>query len=407
MSSMSHPSGTAPQNRGGGILAAAWLLLIALFAGVAAWVFAVTRGAEVPAPLKPLASATVSLMPAKPAAAPSVSDALAAVSAPTPAKPATAPKAEPTKPAAAAKPAPTPAPAPAVIEPPALVAVMAPPALPGQPLAPIEPALLRDSPYGAVPRLSADRKRAPWQVYAAPFEANDTRPRISVVVTGLGLAKDVTERAIATLPSQISLGFSPYAAETPTAVAAARQRGHEALLDLALEPVNYPTVDPGPATLVSTYSATDNVARLDWVLARAQGTIGVIAQFGDSFGASAMAMAPVAQALRERGLMYVDNRASDHPAMVRLSRDFAVPWAFADASVPVGSADEAEALVATLHALEKATAKQRSVMALVPVSPVAIVTLANWAKTVEPRGFALAPVSAIANRQDERDAVRK
>lgn len=397
MSSMSHPSGTAPQNRGGGILAAAWLLLIALFAGVAAWVFAVTRGAEVPAALKPLASATVSLMPAKPAAAPMA-----------PAKIAEAPKVEPAKPAAAAaKSAPTPAPAPAAIEPPAPVAVMAPPAMPGQPLAPIEPALLRDSPYGAVPRLSADRKRAPWQVYAAPFEANDTRPRISVVVTGLGLAKDVTERAIAALPSQISLGFSPYAAETPTAVAAARQRGHEALLDLALEPVNYPTVDPGPATLVSTYSATDNVARLDWVLARAQGTIGVIAQFGDSFGASAMAMAPVAQALRERGLMYVDNRASDHPAMVRLSRDFAVPWAFADASVPVGSADEAEALVATLHALEKATAKQRSVMALVPVSPVAIVTLANWAKTVEPRGFALAPVSAIANRQDERDAVRK
>lgn len=393
MSSMSHPSGVAPQNRGGGILAAAWLLLIALFAGVAAWVFAVTRGAEVPASLKPLASATVSLMPAKPTAT-------------APAAP--PPKLETVKPApATATPSPVLNPAPAmVLPPPASVAVLPPLALPGQPLAPVEPALLRDSPYGPIPRLSADRKRAPWQVYAAPFEMSDTRPRISVVVTGLGLAKDVTDRAIATLPPQISLSFSPYAAETPRAVAAARQRGHEALLDLALEPVNYPTVDPGPATLVSTYSATDNIARLDWVLARAQGTIGVIAQFGDSFGASAMAMAPVAQALRERGLMYVDNRASPHPAMIRLSRDFAVPWAFADASVPFGSADEAEALVATLHALEKSTVKQRSVMALVPVSPVAILTLANWAKTVEPRGFALAPVSAIANRQDERDAVR-
>lgn len=394
MSSMSHPSGAAPQNRGGGILAAAWLLLIALFAGVAAWVFAVTRGAEVPAPLKPLASATVTLAPAKPVA---------------PAPVAAAPKAEAVKPApTTATPAPMPTPAPAMVSPPASVAVLPPPApaLPGQPLAAVEPALLRDSPYGPIPRLSADRKRAPWQVYAAPFDASDTRPRISVVVTGLGLAKDVTDRAIASLPPQISLSFSPYAAETPGAVAAARQRGHEALLDLALEPVNYPTVDPGPATLVSTYSATDNVARLDWVLARAQGTIGVIAQFGDSFGASAMAMAPVAQALRERGLMYVDNRASPQPAMIRLSRDFAVPWAFADATVPFGSADEAEALIATLHALEKSTVKQRSVMALVPVSPVAIVTLANWAKTVEPRGFALAPVSAIANRQDERDAVR-
>ncbi|WP_052711933.1 divergent polysaccharide deacetylase family protein, partial [Elstera litoralis] len=281
------------------------------------------------------------------------------------------------------------------------------PLVPGQPLAPVEPGLLRDSPYGPIPRLSADRKRAPWQVYAAPFEAPDSKPRLSVVVTGLGLARDVTERAIATLPPQISLSFSPYAAETPNAVAAARQRGHEALLDLALEPENYPRIDPGPATLIGAYSGSDNVARLDWVLARAQGTIGVIAQFGPSFGASAMAMAPIAQALRERGLMYVDNQASDHPAMMRLSRDFAVPWAFANAAFAPGIADEAATLVATLHQLEKASTVQRSMLALVPVSPVAIQTIANWAKTVEPRGFALAPVSAIASRQDERDVGRK
>jgi uncharacterized protein len=384
MTSMTDPRGAPPQNRGGGILAAAWLLLIALFAGMGAWVFAVTRDAPVLPRPRDVPVATLMLPAAKSQPAP------AATPARTPAA------------VAQAAPTPQPTPTPAQAAPAPLLA-----ALPGAPLAPIEPGLLRDSAYGPIPRLSADRKRAPWKVYAAPFEAPDAKPRLSVVVTGLGLARDVTERAIAILPPQISLSFSPYAAETPNAVIAARQRGHEALLDLALEPENYPRIDPGPATLIGAYSGADNVARLDWVLARAQGTIGVVAQYGPSFGASAMAMAPIAQALRERGLMYVDNQASAYPAMLRLARDFAVPWAFANAALAPGTSDEATALVATLHALEKASTVQRSMLALVPVSPVAIQTIAAWAKTVEPRGFALAPVSAIASRQDEWDVGRK
>ncbi len=384
MTSMTDPR-DAPQNRGGGILAAAWLLLIALFAGMGAWVFAVTRDAPEPSRPRDVPVATLTLPAAKPQPAP-----------------AAIPQAEPVQAAPISPPA-----QPVPVSPPAALLPAAAPALPGAPLAPVEPGLLRDSAYGPIPRLSADRKRAPWQVYSAPFDAPDTKPRIAVVVTGLGLARDVTERAITQLPPQISLSFSPYAAETPNAVIAARQRGHEALLDLALEPENYPRIDPGPATLIGAYSGADNVARLDWVLARAQGTIGVVAQYGPSFGASAMAMAPIAQALRERGLMYVDNQASAYPAMLRLARDFAVPWAFANATIAPGISDEATALVATLHALEKASTVQRSMLALVPVSPVAIQTIAAWAKTVEPRGFALAPVSAIASRQDEWDAGRK
>ncbi len=417
MSSMTSSRGAMPPNRGGGILAAAWLLLIALFAGVGAWVFAVTRGVDAPVAPKPLPMATLSLPPAKPAAPPSIADTMAAitetpkaVTAPKPATPGTG-----TAPAAPPSASPPPAASTIVTPPPAVAAeaapiasapASAPPLLPGQPLAPIEPALTRDSPYGPLPSLSADRKRAPWQVYAAPFDAQDPRPRIAVVVTGLGLAKDLTDRAISNLPPQVSLSFSPYAAETPTAVARARQRGHEVLLDLALEPVNYPTVDPGPATLIGAYSPRDNVARLDWVLARAPGAIGVIAHYGPSFGASPMAMAPVAQTLRERGLMYVDNRASDLPAMIRLSRDFALPWSFADVTVGPDAANQADALMRALRGLESASATKRTSVVLVPASPVALVTLATWAPTLEQRGFALAPVSATASRQDERDAVR-
>ncbi|WP_395825346.1 hypothetical protein, partial [Elstera sp.] len=105
MTSMTDPRGS-PQNRGGGILAAAWLLVIALFAGMGAWVFAVTRGVDAPPPARTVAAATLALPAAKPqptptaATAPSVAQTAPAVapSSPVAAKP----------PVVAAKPDPAP-----------------------------------------------------------------------------------------------------------------------------------------------------------------------------------------------------------------------------------------------------------------------------------------------------------
>src|SRR5689334_12612494 len=55
-------------------------------------------------------------------------------------------------------------------------------------------ALIEDSPDGPLPRIGADG-RTPMAAYAAAFDLKDRRPRIAVVVTGLGVSEANTPQA--------------------------------------------------------------------------------------------------------------------------------------------------------------------------------------------------------------------
>ena len=74
-----------------------------------------------------------------------------------------------------------------------------PPVRPDPPLPPApDPGLVQESPLGPLPRVGADG-RVPWKVYAKPFDPGDKRPRVAIVVSGLGLSAAATESAEAVL----------------------------------------------------------------------------------------------------------------------------------------------------------------------------------------------------------------
>lgn len=268
-------------------------------------------------------------------------------------------------------------------------------------LAPVDPTLTEPSAYGGdLPKLSADRDKQPWKIYAGHFDHNDPRPRIAVVLTQLGLSRETTEKAITELPASVTFSYSPYSPGLPTWVSRARAFGHEAWLDLAFEPRDFPTNDPGPATLLVDLTPTDNIARMEWVLARAPAVVGVMARQGERMLGSDQAMAPLAQSLRERGLAWIDNRAVARPAMVRLTRDFALPFGYTDITVT-----DAEGLPDAMQAIESLAGGRSTAVLSVEASIGAIERLKPWLETLEQKGFALAPATSTVNRQLERFAV--
>ena len=95
----------------------------------------------------------------------------------------------------------------------------------------------------------------PWRRFAAVYDATDVRPRIAVVLTGLGLSAEATDTAIRELPAPITLSFTPYADRLDHWMGLARVNGHEVLLDLPMEPTNFPYDDPGPQTLLTQLDA--------------------------------------------------------------------------------------------------------------------------------------------------------
>ncbi|MGF1625215.1 MAG: divergent polysaccharide deacetylase family protein, partial [Alphaproteobacteria bacterium] len=159
---------------------------------------------------------------------------------------------------------------------------------------------------GPLPVVSSTGVRAA-DVYAHPFDVSGNRPMVAVVVSGLGLSSGATEAAIQSLPGAVTLSFSPYSSRLQDWVALARAAGHEVLIDLPMEPADFPNSDPGPQALMTGLSPEVNLQRLEWVLSRTTNYVGVGSFMGSRFAADAAAMRPVLEAIRARGLIYLDN----------------------------------------------------------------------------------------------------
>ena len=226
----------------------------------------------------------------------------------------------------------------------------------------------------------------------------EARPRIAVVLTGLGLASEVTKAAIEALPGGVTLSFTPYARKLNHWVAQARLNGHEVMLDLPMEPTSYPDDDPGPRALLTALSPRQNLDRLRWTLDRATGYVGLAGVMGSRFTASREHRGLVLEELRERGLLFLDNRASDSSLAAQMAVEIGVPSAINDRSLDRTQASRV-AIDARLVQVENVARGEGFAVAMGRPYPVTIERLRDWAKGLEARGFALAPISALANRQ--------
>ena len=114
---------------------------------------------------------------------------------------------------------------------------------------PLDQKFLEMSAHGAIPKIAADGMR-PADAFAQPVKAlpgKPDAPRIAIIVSGLGVSDSATADAIAKLPGAVTLGFMPYGSDVAALAGRARARGHEVLLQVPMEPFDYPDNDPGPA----------------------------------------------------------------------------------------------------------------------------------------------------------------
>ncbi|MGE3622762.1 MAG: divergent polysaccharide deacetylase family protein [Bdellovibrionales bacterium] len=254
-----------------------------------------------------------------------------------------------------------------------------------------DPRLSEDTPLGTLPRIS-EEGRQPWQVYARPFDMADTRPRIAVVITDLGLLQVPTDAAI-DLPPDVTLAFDSQSPVAASWCARARQAGHETLLMLPMEPYDYPRSDPGPNTLLSNLSGADNLQRLQKSLMRASGYVGVTTLSGTRFTTDPERIKAVLDVLRRRGLMIFDARVAPLSAIADLAREAHVPVVSVtqrlDQNLSPAAIDE------TLAQIEQSARLTGRAVVMAPPLPVVIARLKPWIKQLRKDGIALAPLTAM------------
>ncbi len=265
-------------------------------------------------------------------------------------------------------------------------------ALPTAPL----PGLIANGPHGPLPVIGSSGQRAST-AYARPSgltTANVRLPRVALVVGGLGISETATRNAIEKLPPEVTLSFAPYGRDLQSWIDKARAAGHEVLLELPMEPYDYPANDPGPYTLLTSLSAGDNLDRLSWLMSRFTGYVGVTSYQGAKFTADKTAMEPILEALESRGVMYVDPGTSRRSTAPELAKELGLPWTTGNRSVDPTRTPRAidEALIA----LQQQAGQNGVVVGLGTAFPVTIERIQKWTENLGQDNIVLIPVSATA-----------
>lgn len=269
------------------------------------------------------------------------------------------------------------------------------PSAEGEPLSAVpDVGLVEQGAHGPLPMIGADG-RQPWKVYARPMAAAAGRPQVVIIMVGLGLSAVATAAAIDRLPPSVTLAFDPYGRELDDWTPLARKKGHEFLLTIPMEPINFPVTDPGPYALESVLSPRENLRRLDFVLSRLSGYVGVLGGIKSFFTTEEEKIRPVLQVLKGRGLLFVDGGASPKSVAAGIAEEIKLPRVIND--LIVDADPSGEAIDKQLARLEEISRERTVAVGIARPYPSTVARLAAWAATLESKNMVLAPVSAVVD----------
>ena len=254
------------------------------------------------------------------------------------------------------------------------------------PQAPIA-GLVQTTNQGPLPMI-APSGQTPANAYARPFRS-DGRPMVALVVGGLGLNRTTTQEAIDQLPPEVTLSFVPYSAGLQGWIDLARASGHEVMIEVPMQPNDYPDNDPGPQTLMANAKNDDLLNHLAWVMSRASGYFAVANYEGSAFLRDRAGASTFLDTLKQRGVAFIDDGQA---------RGLGGAWARATADRVIDSQINAQAIQTQLAGLESTAKTRGQALGTGFGYPVTLAVALAWTQSLDKKGIQLAPASAVLHQ---------
>nr|MBX2806827.1 divergent polysaccharide deacetylase family protein [Hyphomicrobiales bacterium] len=235
---------------------------------------------------------------------------------------------------------------------------------------------------------------APVRTASLSADSDAVTPRVGILLRGLGRNDRNSEIAVTILPPAISLGFAPYVGSAQQWAQEARDLGHEVIIQLPFEPEDYPKTNPGPETILTTSSASQNSSKLRTVLARFDGYNGVTSYYGGKLLQSPDALRPVLEDIKERGLIYISEPDASQALVRKLAGELGVIYGGAD--IIVDNFQTTDVIQKNLEQLIELARKNGSAIGMAYASRNSIEQLRIWSETVASKGVTLVPVGVLA-----------
>ena len=154
-------------------------------------------------------------------------------------------------------------------------------------------------------------------------------PKVAIIIDDLGYDSRIVQKFL-DMNVTITLSILPHSPLQKKIAKAAHDKGLEAMLHLPMEPVEYPSIDPGPGALLVSMSPDELIRQLEKNLMAIPYISGVNNHMGSKLTTVSPKMRQVFTILKKRGLFFIDSRTTKDTLCKSSARLLQIPFAERD-----------------------------------------------------------------------------
>lgn len=239
---------------------------------------------------------------------------------------------------------------------------------------------------------SEQDQNSPLKYRSTPCEEVKSRNtnKIAIVITNLGLNKSNTLSAL-NLRKEFTLGFTPYSMDLDDWISQATNKGFEALVNLPMQPLDYPVNDPGPLSMLLNLSNNENLSRLSQIMLKSEKVVGFYSDQAEVFSQSKSSFSPIASEIAKGKYMFLYGNTSNVSVMSEICK--AVDLECQTNSLVLDQDLDEDAIKKQLLALEGISYAKGFAVGFIRAYPLTINILKSWSDALNPDSIALVPIS--------------
>ena len=154
-------------------------------------------------------------------------------------------------------------------------------------------------------------------------------PAVAIIIDDLGYDQNIAKQ-LSNLEARLTFSILPHSPFQKSIARLSRDKGLGTMLHLPMEPVEYPEVNPGPGTLLTSMTPDQLTRQLEKDLDAVPFIKGVNNHMGSKMTAESSQMYQVFMILKKRGLYFVDSRTTTQTLCKPSARLFQIPFAQRD-----------------------------------------------------------------------------
>jgi polysaccharide deacetylase 2 family uncharacterized protein YibQ len=162
-----------------------------------------------------------------------------------------------------------------------------------------------------------------------PAYKKEQLPRVAIIIDDLGYDRKIAEK-LSKLDAVLTFSILPHSPYQKDIARLSQAKGFDTILHLPMEPIEYPSVDPGPGTLLTSMTPDQLLRELEIDLDAVPFIRGVNNHMGSRMTAESSQMYQIFSILKKRGLFFIDSRTTRDTLCRPSARLFQIPFAQRD-----------------------------------------------------------------------------